>query len=74
MQHGLELNRVRTRSGKPGKSWNMASGPGKFWEYVKLNGNVLQTVRRINIEILGEKRVNHEFLVLENSIRVLEKS
>ena len=35
----------------------MASGPGKFWEYVRLKGNVWQTVRRINIEILGKKRV-----------------
>ena len=55
MQHGLELNRVRAGSGKPGKSWNKGSGPGKFWEYVKLKGNVWQTARRINIEILGKK-------------------
>ena len=61
MQHGLELNRVRAGSGKPGKSWNMASGPGKVWEYVKLKGNLWLTVRRINIEILGKKGVNHEF-------------
>ena len=46
---------------RTGKSWKKGSGPGKFWEYVKLKGNVWQTVRRINIEILGKKGVNHEF-------------
>ena len=42
-------------SGNSGKSWNEASGPGKFLEYVKLKENVWQTVWRINIEILGKK-------------------
>ena len=57
--------------GKPGKSWyftvafygtgkscKRAMGPGKLWKSVKLKYiifNVWQTVRRINIEILGVK-------------------
>ena len=40
---------------RSGKSWKRATGPGKCWKFVKLEWkiwNVLQTVRRINIEIL----------------------
>ena len=62
------MHRVRTGSGKPGKSWNFimafsrtgkswknGTGTGKFWKSVKFNykmPSVWKTVRRINIEIL----------------------
>jgi len=45
---------------RTGKSWKRVTGPGKFWKSVKLKEkkkkrNVWQTVRRINIKILGVK-------------------
>ena len=50
MRYICTIHRVRTGSGKPGKSWNIitafprtgkswknATGPGKFWKSVKLS-------------------------------------
>ena len=37
---------------RTGKSWKKATGPGKFWNFVKLR-SVWKAVRRINIEISG---------------------
>ena len=66
------IDRVRTGSGKPEKSWNFivsfstsekswksATSPEKWWKFVKLEWkiwNVWQTVRRINIEILEAQK------------------